>query len=149
MEAEHPGAWVLRLEALAHDARPEAARGAKLGDLLEQVVVRVQKEREARRDVVHGEPAGSRGFHIGDAVRQREGHLLNGGRARLADVIAADGNRVPFRGALVAIGEDICNQAQRRLRGVNVRAARDVFLKDVCRNSTLSILEDIFIGTKG
>ena len=30
VEAQHPGARVLRVEALAHDARPEAAGGAEL-----------------------------------------------------------------------------------------------------------------------
>ena len=37
--------------------RPDAARGAELGDLLEEVVVHVEEEREPRREVVHVEAA--------------------------------------------------------------------------------------------
>ena len=53
VEAEHPGARVLRLEALPHDARPQPPRGAELGDFFQQIVVRIQEEREARREFIH------------------------------------------------------------------------------------------------
>jgi hypothetical protein len=47
---------VLRAEALAHDPRPHAPRGAELGDLLEEVVVHVEEERQPRRELVDVEP---------------------------------------------------------------------------------------------
>jgi hypothetical protein len=34
----------LRLETFAHDSCPHPARGAELGDLFEQVIVRVEEE---------------------------------------------------------------------------------------------------------
>ncbi len=52
VEAEHPGARIFCVEALAHDAGPEAAGGAELGDLFDEVVVRVEEEREARGEGV-------------------------------------------------------------------------------------------------
>ena len=42
-------------EALAHDVRPHAPRGAELGDLLEDVVVAVEEEGQARRELVDGQ----------------------------------------------------------------------------------------------
>ena len=50
VEAQHQRLRVLRAEAVAHDARPQPPRGAELGDLLEEVVVRVEEEREPRRE---------------------------------------------------------------------------------------------------
>jgi hypothetical protein len=71
---------------------------------------------------------------VGRAVGQGERHFLNGGRARLADVIATDRNRVPFRSPVAAEGEDVRNDAQRRLGRIDVSPARDVFLQDVVLN---------------
>ena len=47
VEAQHHRARVLRAEALLHDARPEPARGAELRDLLEEVAVAGEEERQA------------------------------------------------------------------------------------------------------
>ena len=52
VEAQLPRPLVLRAEAVAHHLRPDLARGAELGDLLEEVAVRVEEERDARREVV-------------------------------------------------------------------------------------------------
>ena len=46
----------LRAEALAHDARPQPARRAELGDLFQEVVVRVEEEGQLRRELVHLQP---------------------------------------------------------------------------------------------
>jgi hypothetical protein len=45
-------------------ARPDAARRAELGDLLEEVEVDVEEEREARREVVDVEPARDPALHV-------------------------------------------------------------------------------------
>ena len=47
-------------------------------------------------------PALERRVDVGDAVGEREGHLLDRGRARLAHVVAADRDRVPVRHAVLA-----------------------------------------------
>src|SRR6185369_8814805 len=86
-----------RAEAVAHDRRPQAARGAELRDLFEEIVVQVEEEGEPRSEGVDREPARGRRLDVGDAVREREGELLYGRRARLTDVVAADRHRVPAR----------------------------------------------------
>ena len=76
-------------------AGPDAAGGAVLGDLLEEVVVGVEEEGEARGEVVDVDARVDAGLDVGDAVGQGEGQFLHGGGAGLADVVAADGDGVP------------------------------------------------------
>ena len=57
VETQSPGACVLRSEALAHRLVPDAARGAIFGDFLEEIAVRVEEERKARREIVHVQAA--------------------------------------------------------------------------------------------
>ena len=96
VEAKRDGARVRRAEAIAHDLRPEAARRAELRDLLEEVVVRVEEEREALAEGIRREAGGDGCFAVGDAVRERERELLRGARSRLADVVPGDRDRVPL-----------------------------------------------------
>src|SRR5260370_42254320 len=83
MEAHHHRALVLRAEAVLHDARPQAARGAVLGDFLEEVVMNVEEEGEAACEVVDLEARLDGRFDVGGAVGDRKGEVLRGGRARL------------------------------------------------------------------
>ena len=76
-------------------------------------------------------PASTRGLDVGDRVGQRERDLLNGGRAGLADVIAADRDRIPLRHVLARRTHDVGHDPERRARRVDVGAARDVLLEDV------------------
>src|SRR5438552_4125214 len=96
VETQSPGARVLGFIALDHGFVPDAARGAILGDLLEEIVVRVEEKRKLRHELVHVEAATHSPFDVFKAVAQREGEFLNSGRAGLADVIAADRNGVEF-----------------------------------------------------
>src|SRR6185436_2554517 len=57
VEAHRLRARQLRAEALLGDVIPDAARGAVLRKLFEEVVVRVEKEGELRRKLVDGETA--------------------------------------------------------------------------------------------
>jgi hypothetical protein len=79
------------------ELRPQPAGGAELGDLLEEVVVGVEEEGEPRRELVDREPARERRLDVGEAVGERERHLLHRRRARLAHVVAGDRDRVPAR----------------------------------------------------
>jgi len=69
---------------------PDAARCAVLGDLLEEIIVRVKEKRELRHKLIDVEAAAHSPFDVLHAIAQSEGQFLNGGRAGLADVIAAD-----------------------------------------------------------
>ena len=75
--------------------------------------------------------AGDRRLDVGDGVGEGEGHLLDGGRAGVADVVAADADGVELRQLLGAVGHEVGGETERRLRRVDVGAAGDVLLEDV------------------
>ena len=131
VETEHPGARILRAEAIAHDAGPDAAGGAKLGDLFEKIVMRVEEEGEARGEAVDVEARVDGSLDVGDAVGQCEGDFLRGGRSRFAHVVAGDGDGVPLGQVLAGPGEDVGDDAHGVANGINIGAARNVLLKDV------------------
>jgi hypothetical protein len=76
VEAHQAGAIVLRAEAVFHQAIPDLAGGAVLGDLFEEIVVRVEEEAEARAEIVDVESAAARPFDVFDAVVDGEREFL-------------------------------------------------------------------------
>ena len=78
------------MEAIAHRAGPEAARGAKLRNLNEKFVVRVEKERKLRREIVDREAGINRGLDVRNSVRQRKCNFLNVRRTGFTNVVAGD-----------------------------------------------------------
>src|SRR4030095_11376079 len=110
---------------------PDAAGGAVLGNLLEEVVVGVEEERQARGKVVHVEAAVYAPLDVGEAVGQGEGEFLRCGGACLADVVAGDGDGVPaghlFGGEL----DGVHDEAHGRLGRVDEGVLGDIFLQDV------------------
>ena len=82
VEAHQQRALVARPEGVAQLAGPDPARGAVLGDLLEEVDLRVEEERQPGGEVVDVEAARDRVLDVGEAVLERERELLGGGRAR-------------------------------------------------------------------
>src|SRR4028119_2496085 len=111
VEAHAQGAFVFGPVLLPEHGGPDAPRGAELADLLEKVYVRVEEEGEARREVVHVQPRLYAGFHVGEAVGEREGELLRSGAAGLADVVAAYAHRVPLRHVLGRVDEHVPEDA--------------------------------------
>ena len=92
MKAQHPRARILRLKIFTHDVRPHASGGAKLCDLFQKIGVRVEKERQARSEVVHVESRFDGGLYVSHAITQRECNFLHSGGAGLPHVVARDGN---------------------------------------------------------
>ena len=131
VEAHPQGLVALGAVGVAHLAGPDPARGAVLRDLLEEVDVGVEEEREARREGVDVEPALERRLDVREAVLEREGELLLRGRARLADVVAGDRDRVPARHPLGAPLDHVGDQAHRRLDREAPLLLGDVLLQDV------------------
>ena len=82
-------------------------------------------------NIVRVEADGHGGLDVGDAVGEGEGDLLGGRAAGLADVVAGDGDRVPERQVLGAVGEGVGHQAHRRAGREDVGAAGGVLLEDV------------------
>ena len=87
------------------------------------------ESRGAKRSTVS--PAAIARVHVLDRVRERERELLHRRRARLADVVAADRDRIPLRHLRGAEAEDLGDQREARPGRIDVRAARDVLLEDV------------------
>ena len=102
METQLPRRFLAGAVLVPHRLGPQHAGRPVLGDLLEDVVVGVEEEAEPRREGVDVQAARQAGVDVVEAVGQREGQLLHGGRAGLADVVAADADRVPLRHMLRA-----------------------------------------------
>ena len=122
---------LLAPKRLAQLARPDAPRGAVLGDLLEEVDLGVEEERQARRELVDVEAALDRLLDVGEAVLERERELLLGGGAGLADVVAGDRDRVPARHVVGAPLDHVAAQAHRGVDREAPLLLRDVLLEDV------------------
>jgi hypothetical protein len=91
-----------------------AARRPVLGDLLEEVDVRVEEEGETGGELVDLQSGGSCRLHIGESVGQGEGQLVGGRGSGLADVVARHRHRVEAGHFGRAVADDVCHQSQRR-----------------------------------
>ena len=88
MEAHQPGSLIFGSEVFFHLARPNSPGSPVLRDFLEEIIVRVEKEREPRTERIHVQSAIEAPTDILHAVNKRERQLLTRGRSRLADVVA-------------------------------------------------------------
>ncbi len=120
-----------RAEPLTHDLRPHPAGRPELRDLLKHIVMRIEKERQTRRELINHKTSIQSGLHIRDPRTQRERNLLHRRAALLPEVIPRDRDRVPQRNVLPAIREQIRRQPHRTNRRKNEIPARDVLLEDV------------------
>ena len=139
--SETPAVWVwkrshcafsvLRAVDVAHPARPDAAGRPELRDLLEEVDVRVEEERQAGREPLDVEAARQAQLDVAEAVGERERELLRGRRAGLADVVAGDRQRLVGRDLGGAVLHQVADQAQVRLGREQPLLLGDVLLEDV------------------
>ena len=148
VEAQHEALRVLGTELLTHDPRPDPSGSAELRNLLEQRRARDEEEGQPRGDVVDVEPGRDGGTDVLLGVGEGEGDLLRGRRPGLGHVVTADGDGVPARHLLVAVGEDVADEAQGLLRRVDVGAAGDVLLEHVVldRPGELGALGAVLLG---
>jgi hypothetical protein len=131
VEAHPPGLLALRAIGLAHLAGPDPARGAVLGDFLEEVDVGVEEEGKPGGEVVDFEASLDRLLDVGEAVLEGEGELLLRGRSRLANVVSGDRDRVPARHPLGRPLDHVADQSHRRLDREAPLLLGDVLLEDV------------------
>jgi hypothetical protein len=73
----------------------------------------LKKNESCAPNDVDVEPRVDGGLHVGDAVGERERHLLRRVAAGLADVVAADRDRVPLGHLARAPREDVGDEAER------------------------------------
>ena len=121
--------------ALDHGFVPDAARGAILGDLLEEIVVRVEKEGKLRDELIHVHAAAHSVFDIFHTVAQSECQFLNRRRAGFADVVATDRNGVELGRVFDGKFKGVDHEAHRRFGRIDVFLLCDVFLEDVVLQS--------------
>src|SRR5690606_24666801 len=128
VKTQHHRLFVLRLETIPHYLCPEAARGTKLCDLFNKVVVRIEEERKPRSEIINVEADLYGGFDITDRVGKSECDLLGGRRACLSNVIAGDRDRIPIRNLFCTERKGVRDEPERRCRRKDVGSAGDVFL---------------------
>ncbi len=131
MEPQLPRPLRLRPVALAHPPSPDAPRGAELRDLLEEVDVGVEEKRETRCKVIDAHAPFDTRVYVGHSVSEREGKLLDRGRAGLSNVVAGDGDRVPLRDLFGAVLDGVDDQPHRRSRRKDELLLRDELFEDV------------------
>jgi hypothetical protein len=73
--------------------------------------VHVPEERQPLRELIDVQAGVAAELDVRDAVGQRQRQLLDGGRSRLADVIAADADRVPARHPRGAVDQHVADDA--------------------------------------
>src|SRR5260370_39752142 len=134
MKAKHLRSRIARIEALAHDSSPQSSSRTELCHLFQELIVRVEEERDARRELINVESAVHRGLYISDCVRQSERHFLRGSRTCFPNVIARDRDRVPSWNFTGAVTENVGYDPQTRARRVNISPANDVLLQNVVLN---------------
>ena len=76
VSAHQHAAFVLRTETIAHGVCPNAARRAKFADFLEEFVVTVEEEAEARCKRIHRHATLDARFCVLHSVAQRERQFL-------------------------------------------------------------------------
>ena len=128
MEAHQPRARILCAEAVPHQSIPNLACSPVLRDLLEEIIVRVEKEAQPWPKLIHFQTPPPRPLHVLHAVIDRECEFLQGGRARLADVVSADGDRVKPRSEFRSELERVHHQTHAGCRRVDVFLLCDVLL---------------------
>ncbi len=131
VEAQPLGLLAGRAVHVAHPAGPDAAGRPELRDLLEEVQVGVEEEGQAGREGVHVQAAGEAQLHVPEAVGEGVRQLLRGRRARLADVVPGDRERLVRGDAARAVLHQIADQAQVRLGREEPLLLGDVLLEDV------------------
>src|SRR5438093_3530376 len=98
MEAEFQAALVARAVAVAHDGCPELAGGAIFRDFFEEVVMCVEKEAEAGREIVNRETSFESPVGVFEAVAKGEGEFLERGGSGFTDVVSANRKGIKARG---------------------------------------------------
>ena len=93
--------------------------------------MRVKKERQPRREIIHSQTALNPRLHVGKAVLERERQLLARRRTGLADVIPRNRDRVPARHPHSTELDHVSHQPQRRINRETPLLLSDVLLQNV------------------
>ena len=125
---------VLHAIAFLHETRPQAPAGAELRDLIEEVHVHVEEERQALGELLDIAAAAAQFFDVRQTVGQGVRHFLGRRGARVAHVGAGNTDGVEARRNVIRIQYRIGDQPHRRAHRKDPGAARDILLQDVVLN---------------
>ena len=106
------GGRVVGVESLAHQPGVEASRRAELGDLLEEIIMRREKEGETRSECSERNAGVNSPANVFQRIGKRERDFLYCGRTGLPHVIAGDRDRIEVHLFFRDETEDVGNQSQ-------------------------------------
>src|SRR6185369_9966583 len=141
VKTKHQRARIFGMKTVFHYSCPQAASRTKLGDLFQQVVMRIEEERKPRCKFIDVEANADRRFDVTNTVSERERQLLCGGRTGFANVITRDRDGIPIGHLCRAIRERVGDQPERGLWRIYVSAAGDVFFQDVVLDRAAHLVE--------
>src|SRR5678815_5633575 len=118
METQLERAFVCRTKALAHFSRPYTTRSSILRNLLEEIVVSVEKERNSGNEFVYIQPGFQAPVDVFQAIAQGEGEFLYRSRSRFTNVITTHRDGIVARHMLRAELKGVHHQLHRRLDGI-------------------------------
>ena len=135
VEAEFEAPLVFGPVTFADQQSPQPPCGTILGNFFEEIVVRIKEEAEAGRKVVDMQASFDGPIGVLNAVPQRKGKFLRRRRARLPNVIPADGYRIEAWRVAGSVFDGVSHQPHRRSGRVQKLLLRNVFLQDVVLQS--------------
>ncbi len=133
MRAQHQALGVLGA-GFFHDAAPQQARGAHLGDFQVEVHANRPEEREAPGEFVHVQARCDGGLHVFLAIGQREGQLQRLVGPGFLHVVTRDRDRVELGHVACRVANDVANDAHRGLGRVDVGVAHHELFQNVVLN---------------
>ncbi len=147
VRAQHHRLGVLGAET-GHDAVPQQAGGAHLGDFEIEIHAHRPEKGQAASEGIDVHARLHAGTHVFHAVSQGEGQLDGLVGTRFLDVIAGNGNRVELRHVLRRVGEDVGDDLHRRRRRIDVGVADHELLEDVVLDGArqLVLRHALFLG---
>src|SRR5256712_4873222 len=133
-------------ETVLHDPGPDSTGSSEFRDLLQEIVPARKEERELWSELVYLEPSFKSHLNVFDRVCKTESQFLNRVRGRLANMIAADADRVPAGHFVRAVFNEIDRESKRCLRRIDVRVPCDVLLQNIilCRSPQLVLRDPMF-----
>ena len=131
MSSQHPGLGVLGAVFFPHQAGPDAAGRAELGDLFEEIVVHVKEKRKPRGKVINLHTALEAFVDVTEPIRKRKSQLLDSRRPSLADMVSAHADGVPVRIMFCSVLDRIDDELHGGFDREEPFLLRDVFFENI------------------
>ena len=131
VKAQLHASFELSAVATLHPSRPDTASCAVLRNLLEEVDVRVEEERQARCEQIDRQARSERKLDIRKPVGQGECQFFGSGGSSLTNVITADADAVPPGHFCRCEGDGVANKSHALTWREDEFLLRLILLEDV------------------